>query len=360
MNRRMMVIAVLVLAAIAGAWWYLVHSTGDNSGEIKPTAQVTVMPLTQQSIAQTIEAFGVVGPAPGAEQVSAAPFDGLVRAIRVEVGARVDAGAVLLELAPSADSELAFGAAKNAQQVAENNLAATQERFDLKLATTQDLAVARQAADDARARVASLAVRGLGGVRAIRAGSAGVVTRLDVTQGALVLLGAPLASVATAQGLEARLAMEGRARSMLERAQPVMLHSVEVTGSEACHAQLRTVGAALDATSGSIEVRVPVPAQCPLLLGEHVRALIEVRKKAAVLVVPRSAVLPEAGAQVLYTVKDGKAVRHVVTVGIAAGDRLEVQATDLNVGDNIVVTGNYELTDGMAVQGANPAADQKP
>jgi hypothetical protein len=46
-----------------------------------------------------------------------------------------------------------------------------------------------------------------------------------------------------------------------------------------------------------------------------------------------------------------------VTLGIASGDQLEVQAAGLKAGDAIVVTGNYELSDGMAVQ-AETVADK--
>jgi hypothetical protein len=89
------------------------------------------------------------------------------------------------------------------------------------------------------------------------------------------------------------------------------------------------------------------------MLGEHVRAVIEVRKKESALVVPRSAVLPdEDNKQVLFTVKAGKAVRHEVDVGITAGDLVEVTASGLNAGDAVVTLGNYELTDGMSIQAA--------
>jgi multidrug efflux pump subunit AcrA (membrane-fusion protein) len=160
-----------------------------------------------------------------------------------------------------------------------------------------------------------------------------------------------------AQGLEVRLGLEGSTRSLLARNQVVTLKSSDSPNPVAIESRVRTVGAALNAAAGSLEVRVPVPTEAPLLLGEHVRALIEVNKHAAALIVPRSAVLPEAGAQVLFTVKDGKAVRHEVALGIASGDQLEVQGAELKTGDTVVVTGNYELSDGMAVQ-AETAAEK--
>jgi RND family efflux transporter MFP subunit len=357
MNRRVLVTAVLVVAVAAGLWWFLRGSAKSEGAASGPTARVALAPLHAGAIARNLEAYGVVQSAPGTDQVSSAPYDCLVNAVLVEAGAEVAAGDVLLQIQPSPDSLLLLDAARNALLVAEKALSATQERFDLKLATNQDLVVARQAAADAKAKVASLEARGLGGDGKIRASTAGVVSKLDVTRGSLVLLGAPLASVAMAQGLEVRLGLEGSTRSLLARNQVVTLTSSDSPNPVAIESRVRTVGAALNAAAGSLEVRVPVPTKAPLLLGEHVRALIEVNKHATALIVPRGAVLPEAGAHVLFTVKDGKAVRHEVTRGIASGDQLEVQGADLQAGDAVVVTGNYELSDGMAVQ-AETAAEK--
>ena len=112
---------------------------------------------------------------------------------------------------------------------------------------------------------------------------------------------------------------------------------------------VRVAGSVLDPVTGAIEVRVPVPAGATLLLGEHVKAAIEVSKKEA-LVVPRSAVLPAEGKFELYTVKNGRAVRHEIAPGISAGDLVEISGIDLHDGDTVVTLGNYELTDGMTVQ----------
>ena len=117
-------------------------------------------------------------------------------------------------------------------------------------------------------------------------------------------------------------------------------------------------------------VRVTLPAGGGWLSGEHVRASVHVDEKTA-LVAPRVAVLPEDEGQVLYTVKDSKAVKHVVEVGITSDSNVEVSGKDLKPGDPVVVVGNYELEDGMAVtlpgsesnsagDQAKPAAEKKP
>jgi len=143
MNHRVLAIAVAVLAAGGALWWYL-HGSGPEEPEAKPSARVTLVPLQVGAIAQTLEAFGVIESAPGADQAIPAPYDCVVRDVQVTLGSSVAAGDVLLEIAPSPDAALLLDTARSALVVAERTLAATQERFDLKLATNVDLAVASQ------------------------------------------------------------------------------------------------------------------------------------------------------------------------------------------------------------------------
>jgi membrane fusion protein, multidrug efflux system len=359
MNRRVLALAVIVVALAGGLLWYLLRSAEEESA-VKPTARVTLVPLQVGPIAQTLEAFGVVESAPGNDQVVPAPYDCLVRNVHVTAGTPVATGDVLLEILPSPDSQLLLETSRSALAVAEKTLSATQERFDLKLATNQELTVARQADIDARARVESLQARGLGRDGMVRALSGGVITRIDATRGSLVLMGAPLLTVATAQGREARLGIESGDRALLARNQPATLTSSERPDPATTASHVRSVGAALDAATGFLDVRVPVPESASLMLGEHVRASIQVALHPTALIVPRNAVLPDGDAQVLYTVRDTKALRHEVKLGIASADRVEVLADGLKAGDAVVVSGNYELADGMAVQIEKPSTDPPP
>jgi membrane fusion protein (multidrug efflux system) len=307
--------------------------------------------LRSQSLAQTIEAFGVVESAPASERTTPATYECVVKAIHAVPGSHVAAGEVVMEIAPSPDGKLQLESARTAASLAAQSLAAAQERYDLKLATGQELITARQAERDAREKLASYEARGMNGDGKLRAPVAGVVSKLDLMAGSLVAAGAPLFAVAANSNLEARLSVESGAVSHLARDQNVTLQSTQQDDPDPVTSKVRVVGGVLNATSGAADVRVAVPAAAPFLLGEHIRAVIEVTKKDSVLVVPRSAVLPdEDNKQILFTVKDGKAVRHEVEVGITAGDLVEVAASDLRPGDSVVTLGNYELTDGMSIQ----------
>jgi hypothetical protein len=75
------------------------------------------------------------------------------------------------------------------------------------------------------------------------------------------------------------------------------------------------------------------------------------------LVVPHNAVLPDDEGNVLFTVKDGKAVKHAVTVGLRNDKEVEISGDGLSPGDLVVVAGNLELDDAMAVNVIPSAPD---
>ena len=350
---KKILISLLVVAVLVGGWLFVKHrraAAAEEKAE-KPAAKVEVVPLKRQVIAQTLDALGVVVAAPSGDQTVAATYECVVRAVAVTAGSHVDAGDVLLEIDPSPESKLALDSIRAVAALATKALAATQERYDLKLATSQDLLAAQQAAQDAQLKVASLEARGAGGDGKIAAAIAGVVSKLDVTAGTLVAPGTLLVSVTGAEKLEVKLGVEAADLAQVTEGQPVTLLSTARPDVESVTSTVRVVGKSLDPATGAAELRVPVPGNGELMLGEHVKASIELQKKET-LVAPRSAVLPDDEKQILFTVKDGKAVKHEVKTGITSDDLVEVISKDLHEGDLVVSLGNYELEDGMAIQPA--------
>ena len=68
------------------------------------------------------------------------------------------------------------------------------------------------------------------------------------------------------------------------------------------------------------------------------------------LIVPHSAVLPEGRGHSLFTIKDNRAVKHLVQVGLRNDKEVEIKGAGLQAGESVVVLGNYELKNGMAVK----------
>ncbi len=356
---KKIIVVVLIAAAALGAWYWLARG-GPSSPEeeAKPVAEIEATGIRMEPISEILVVYGVAEAAPAGAQVVTLPYDCTVKSAPAGVGSRVAAGDVVLEVTPTPDAQLEYDTARTDAALAQKALAGVQRRVELRLATSQDLFTAQQAAGDAAIKLASLERRGFGGDGRLLAREAGIVTKFDFQTGAMVPAGTALAVISGSSHLDAHLTIEAGDVSRVRVGQPVSLASASRPGLPAVESAIRVVGASVDPVSGSADARAPLPADGAWLAGERVRAEIVLQTRTA-LVVPRSAVLPGEEGQVLYTVKDGRAARHAVEVGIESGDRLEVVSRDLHPGDSAVTVGNYELEDGMAVRIAGADAREE-
>jgi membrane fusion protein (multidrug efflux system) len=355
MKKILFVIIIVVVLAV-GVWWLRKPSAAPEADDVKPVAQVQTATLTKEPIGRTLAAYGGVEPSAGGARTVAAAYDCIVRTVDSIVGKRVAAGDLLLTVDPTPDARLQLDSARTVSALAGRSLASVQQRFDLRLATDDDLRTAQQSEQDAQLKMESLVKRGLGDTPGrLTAPVGGIVVKMDAQPGVTVPAGTSLVVIAGSDRLEARISIELSDAGSVRPGQKVVLNAVNRPGGDPVESVVGAVGAFSDATTGSLDVRVPLPKQNSWVPGERVQAEIDIESKVA-WVVPRSAVLPDGDEEVLYTVKDGKASKHSVHVGIASGDKLEVSASDLEAGEAVVIQGNYELTDGMAVQVTGPNA----
>jgi RND family efflux transporter MFP subunit len=357
MKKILLVLVLLGLAA--GAWfWLRPHAAAAAPEADKPTAQVQVAPLQIQPISELVPAFGLIEPSPAGARILTVAYDAVVRRVLVSPGTRVAPGELLLQIEPSPDARLAVESARSVARLADRALAQTRQRLELKLATSQDLLAAQQAEEDAKLKLASIEARGQSGDGRVTAPEGGVVIKLDASPGTLVPAGTALATLAVSGHLEAHLAIEGGEADRVRAGQAVTIGPANRPEAALVTAKVRLVGASADSASGTVDVRVVLPPGADWFAGERVQASIEVSRKVA-LVAPRAAVLPDDEGQLLYIVKEGKAVKHAVQLGIASDDAVEVLAKDLHAGDSAVVVGNYELEDGMAVRVTKKAVKEE-
>jgi RND family efflux transporter MFP subunit len=73
-----------------------------------------------------------------------------------------------------------------------------------------------------------------------------------------------------------------------------------------------------------------------------------VEKKEDVITVPQSAILDNAQEKVVYIIEDDVAIMREVKLGLTLGNKAEI-IEGLNIGDMIVVEGQYAVTDGSEV-----------
>ena len=351
---------VMTVTVLAGGYGWFSHSgqltsqdadkaAGQADSQQGPVAPVEVAPIKEGTIAEEITVYGTIVPAAGAVQAITVPFESRVRRILVTEGQQVSKGEPLLEIEPSAETNLQTQQARNEYQSAQKALQYMQQRFDLKLATNDQLLQAQQALEQAQAKLESLRRRGSEGAQTIHADAASLVSKVAVQEGAIVSAGNAMIEMVAQNRLQARLGIEPADSSKVKAGQEVSLARINVPGTHAVIGRIRKLSRAANATSHLIDGFVDLPSSSGFLLNEYVAGRISVAS-AQGLVVPRSAVLPAADRYVLFTVKGGRAQEHTVQVRLANAREVEVNGKDLVAGEPVVTLGNYELKDGMAVK----------
>jgi len=313
------------------------------------TARVRVAQGRFGTISEEITVYGDVIPAPGSIQTISVPFETRITRIMVNAGQRLSSGDMLLELRPGPDAVLQLEEAQGAFTAAEQNLAQVQGRFKLQLATSDQVLQAQQALELARVRRQSLLSRQQSAPDGrIRASEAGLVTKILVHEGQIVGAGAALLEVVGRDRLEVRLGIEAEDIDRLNTHQAVLLHRASTASPASLSGRIRRRSRVVNPATRLVDVFVDLPPGGNLLLGEPMVGRLTIAS-ARGFIVPRSAVIPEEGSFVLFTVQHGKAVKHSVQIGLESETEVQVLGqTPLRL-DPIVVLGNYVLQDGMHV-----------
>lgn len=362
---RAALVLLIALAAASGGYWYGRHhapaeaehegattALSESEADEKPVVAVQTVPLRKGTITETIKAYGSVIAEAGDVRAMSVPFESRVVRVPVAPGQPVAPGADLIEVEASPDALIALQEAKNALEGATGDLKQAEQRFDDHLATNQELSQAKQALQSAQLKLKSLTDRGVGQSQTIKAPAAGIVSKVDVQEGQIVQAGTALVELAAGNRLEVRLGVEPADAQALKVDQPVKLQLIDRAAgnsSEGIEGKVRTIGRRVDPATRMIEVIVSLPGNTDLPLDTFVTGHIE-RTSADALIVPRDAALPgETDAATLFTLRDGKAVKHTVHLGLENDKDVQVVADDLKPDEPIVVRGNYLLEDGMSV-----------
>jgi membrane fusion protein, multidrug efflux system len=316
--------------------------------EAGPVACVKTAPIKEGILTERIVVYGSVIPAPGALQTLSKPFESQILVIMVSDGQKVAKGEALLRLQPSPDTLLKLDQARNDYQLQEESFKEMKHRFDMRLATNEQLLASKQAMEQARLGLESLTRRGINGQTEISSNVAGLIKKVHVQEGAIVPAGNPMIEIVAQNRLEARLGVEPENIGQVNPGQTVLLSRSNAPASPEVQGQIRKVSYAVNPSTRLVDVFVTLTSPEGFLLGEFITGKIHIRS-AEGLIVPRSAVLPEGDKYVLFSVAEGRAVKHFVRIGLENAEAYQVMGADLRAGEQAVVEGNYELSDGMEV-----------
>jgi multidrug efflux pump subunit AcrA (membrane-fusion protein) len=108
-------------------------------------------------------------------------------------------------------------------------------------------------------------------------------------------------------------------------------------------------GVAVDQISKTLEVKIEIlQPEVDIPIGVFARGDILVKTNKNALIIPSSALSRKKDGIYVYVIEEGIARQKEVELGIIQDERIEILA-GLSVGQEIVVSGNQELEDGLEV-----------
>ena len=325
------------------------HARGDSSeGEKQDTVEASVPVsivellegdmIASVSFSATVESERAVKVHPQAT--------GLVERLYAEEGDRVAAGQVLVRLNDD-DAQLRLRNARIEYDQARRDSLRQADLF------SKDF-ISRDVYEDAvyQAQRSSVAVEeaelSLRRTR-ILAPTVGIIAERSVELGDRVSPSVPVYEMAQMDQLVARVYIPGRHRPNLRVGQPArissdMLPDYEITG------HISRISPVIDPQSGTVKVTViledPARRLAPGMFA-NVALITERRPKA--LLAPKEAFVYDAGQPYVFVVRDDKAHRTRLEVGLSNARQVQIVG-GLSLGDSIVVVGHEGLRDGATVR----------
>lgn len=359
MNKRKLgAIGAVILVLVAGAvWWFFLRATpaaapDTDKAESTVSAQVSTRRVSKQPLSNLLTVFGDVGT--GKVVTVSFPRAGQITQLAVQVGQRIPAGAPLATLSSDPAAQLAFNEAASALHLAQGELQRIQQLFGLQLATQSQVDTARKGLQDAQANLTTQqALGGDIGSATLRAPFDGVVVALSAAQGDRIAAGAAIVQLGHTDSLRVQLGIEPSQSRQVKLGMPVSLSPLQ-TPTQTVQGNITELQDLVDPKTQLVNavVQLPLSAGRQLVPGMHVQGVIRIGQQDS-WTVPRDAVLVDDKGAYLFQVDHAKARRVAVTKGTESGDTLAVDGP-LDPALPVVVLGNYELQDGMAVREAAP------
>jgi RND family efflux transporter MFP subunit len=355
------VAACLACAVAATACWS--PSTYAEDAADSGAVAVQTIRVQRATLSQPVRGYGIVAASAANLTTLNLPYLARITQLRVQPGQTVARGTPLVVVQADPAAVLAAGQAKSAATLAQGELARTQSLYDNGLATQSQLAAAKKGQQDAQQALAAQDQMGVGtGSKTIVAPFDGIVMQISAAQGDQVQAGAAILQlVATNSGKDARanvvVGVEPADAAAIHPGDVVTLHGLSsVLAKAAPTGRVVMVGGSVDPQSQLVNVGANVPlGQTAFIPGTRVSADIATRT-GSYWVVPRSSVLSDADGQFVFqTTTDHKAHRLAVVIRVEDGERYGVDGA-LDASRPLVVSGNYELKDGMAVQAGGGTA----
>jgi membrane fusion protein (multidrug efflux system) len=340
--------ACMIVAALGGC--KKTAAAGEEGAEAKPVVAAKTVTASVEPFTRTLSAIGTVVARPDHYAALSAPSATRIARVYVSQGQRVGSGQPLVEF-----EQAGFNAAATAAQAsltaAERSYERARRLADEGIVPRKDAETA--AADLAKARTDAVAARRAQQLSVLRSPVSGVVTKMAAVLGAPADAGQVLVEVADPSAFDVVLSLGPTEAAAVRPGASVDLSAGEKMGGEPLGAgRVASVGAAVDTTSRSVQIRVTVTTpRRALRLGESVYGNIAVETQQRAVVIPAEALVPgdETGTYRVFVVdRTGTAHARDVKVGGRTETRVEI-VEGLSGGETVVTQGAFAVEDSAKV-----------
>lgn len=360
---RLIFFTVLIFAAAAVAGllprWREKRAVESDTRELSQPTVAVVMPMPAK-VGAPIVLSGELRPI--TEASIHARVNGYVRRWQADLGAKVEAGALLAELdTPDTDRELSQARAQLLQAEAARDLATTtakrwKEMLVAKTVSAQetdekagDLRLKEATVEAARANVQRL--EQVAGFARVTAPFAGIVTVRSVNVGELITAGEGQELFHLVQTDKLRLFVrvpQNYARGTAA-GQTADLTLPERPGQKFTARIVRTAGA-LDPATRTLLTEMEVDnAKGEILAGSYAQVRLTEAQAVAVLTLPANTIMFRSAGPQIAVVVDSRVSFRKITLGRDFGTSVEVQ-TGVAAGDHVVTNPSDALADGATVK----------
>lgn len=339
--KRLTMIATITLAMGAIVACGGKTETANTAVETEKIEKVEVLTLAKEKVARELELSSTLE---GYETMSVAPsLTGKIEHIYVEVGSRVSKGQLLIRMD------------QNQLNTTRINLGSVQTEFNRVEALKESGSVSQQVYDQTKAQLDQLkqSETFLEANTFVKAQFSGVIAAKNYEDGELYS-GAPILTLTQINTLKAIINIPESYFPMIKKGMDVDITS-DIYPGEVFPATIEIVYPTIDATSHTFQAKVRIPNS-----SEKIRPGMFAKAKLGIgevetMVVPYNAVLKLQGSNNRYVFlnNNGVAKRVDVTLGQRFDDRIEVVSEEISEGDQIIISGQARLVDGVKLDVVN-------
>lgn len=294
-----------------------------------------------------VDALAATGQIEAMQAIEIKPdIEGRVTGILVREGQEVAKGTGLIKI-DDAELKASLDRAQADWDLAAQALKRTRDLQSQNASSAADLEQAEATERSTRAEVDLLKIRLERST--VRAPFGGVVGQRFVSLGDYVTTASRLAALQTVNPQRAVFQIPERYAERLRIGQRVQFR-VAALGNQEFTGVVDFVDPIVQLPARTILIKAQVPnGRRQLAAGMFIEARLATAVRPTAVLVPEDAILPVQGANFVWVVRDGKAARNQVELGVRLPGFVEIRS-GISAGEQVVVGGLERLQDGMPVQ----------